>query len=362
MKKGSWAFKVSDFLNNAIALSNLTPLYNGSVMAMDAGTEGASSQTAKLNWSITYMELYNGTNRIPLVSAARPLAALSIAPPVPAASAFAASGGTQLSDSGASGGVPPYTYQWLEEAPSGASYSAIPSANSLSYNFQTNYSSAPGQYLFKLQATDLETPAKTINSSQVAVMVQGQPSPPTVSVPNANLVTVSNASANISRLCNGSWAMDFPGENLSVELTSRDGCILLGKFSIENATATSPPPPDSLSKLIAYQINLTAGTMNTINTTINVSIHYPCDLNGKGPAPYILNNGIWVRIASYSVDTASCTMEFAVPSDPVIGIFTNGGTAPYTAAQAAVIVIILAAAAAYLARAAANTRRKTGRR
>ena len=54
----------------------------------------------------------------------------------------------------ASGGTSPYTYQWLDKAPSASSYSAISGATSSSYSFATTGSTATGVWSFELQVND----------------------------------------------------------------------------------------------------------------------------------------------------------------------------------------------------------------
>ncbi len=83
-----------------------------------------------------------------------------------------------MSDYGASGGTPPYTYQWLAIGPGGNSYSAFGGnlycatpTNTLC-SFATNSLSNIGTYSFELQATD--SAGRVLTSSPVNVIVYPQ--------------------------------------------------------------------------------------------------------------------------------------------------------------------------------------------
>ncbi len=86
--------------------------------------------------------------------------------------------GVLMSDYGASGGKPPYTYQWLAAGPGGGNYSsgggnlycAAPASTSCS--FLTNSLSPIGTYSFELQATD--SVGRVLASAPVNVIVYPQ--------------------------------------------------------------------------------------------------------------------------------------------------------------------------------------------
>jgi hypothetical protein len=74
-----------------------------------------------------------------------------------------------LSSTAVSTGTRPYTYQWLQKAPSASSYSAISDATSSSYSFATTGSTATGAWSFELQVTDAASAVVTSNSASVTV-------------------------------------------------------------------------------------------------------------------------------------------------------------------------------------------------
>ena len=80
-----------------------------------------------------------------------------------------------LSSTGATGGTPSYSYQWLEEAPGSSSYTPISGATSDSYQFDTLPLTSPGTYNFELQATDSASTPVTVVSSPLSVNVYTAP-------------------------------------------------------------------------------------------------------------------------------------------------------------------------------------------
>jgi hypothetical protein len=52
-------------------------------------------------------------------------------------------------------------------------------------------------------------------------------------------------------------------------------------------------------------------------------LHYPCSIPNSDIAPFILRNGTWQEITPFTLNVAACTVEFAVPSDPVIALLNT---------------------------------------
>ena len=77
-----------------------------------------------------------------------------VAPTASASDAVDQGQTSALSSTAVTTGTSPYTYQWLEKAPSATSYSAISGATSSSYSFATTSSTTTGTWSFELQVTD----------------------------------------------------------------------------------------------------------------------------------------------------------------------------------------------------------------
>jgi len=82
---------------------------------------------------------------------------------------------SSLTSTAVSTGTSPYTYQWLEEAPSAGSYSSINGATSSSYSFATTTSTATGTWSFELQVTDSASTPTVVTSNAVSVAVNVAP-------------------------------------------------------------------------------------------------------------------------------------------------------------------------------------------
>ena len=76
-------------------------------------------------------------------------------------------------------------------------------------------------------------------------------------------------------------------------------------------------------------------------------LHYPCSIPNSDIAPFILRNGTWQEITPSTLNVAACTVEFAVPSDPVIALLNTNvtSTIPTTVATTAVQTSVTTAAA-----------------
>jgi hypothetical protein len=101
-------------------------------------------------------------------------AALSLAAPSSSAQYIFQVQSATISDTGASGGVTPYSYQWLEEKPGAGSFSnatdcAEPATDTCVFSTTTN--TVVGTYQFELKATDSGNPALFITSSAISVPV-----------------------------------------------------------------------------------------------------------------------------------------------------------------------------------------------
>ena len=72
---------------------------------------------------------------------------------------------------GASGGTPPYSYQWYARYPGSSDYVKMPGSTSANLSISTSNITALGTYLFEEQATDSESPPVMLTSTSAAVLV-----------------------------------------------------------------------------------------------------------------------------------------------------------------------------------------------
>jgi hypothetical protein len=120
--------------------------------------------------------------------------------------------------SGAKGGIPPYTYQWLE-AFNGGTFSPIESANGLNFTFSPTTLTPTGIWGFKLNVTDSSSLPETVTSNTVNVLVNSALIAPEVTaIPN----TVSQnqpSTLSSSQITTGTppytyrWFQKAPGDD-----------------------------------------------------------------------------------------------------------------------------------------------------
>ena len=77
-----------------------------------------------------------------------------------------------LTESTPSGGTAPYSYQWLEEAPSSSSFSVIPGATSLTYDFETKKATQTGTWFFEIEVTDNASAPVSLVSNPVSITIK----------------------------------------------------------------------------------------------------------------------------------------------------------------------------------------------
>ncbi|MCL5433491.1 MAG: hypothetical protein M1538_00750, partial [Candidatus Marsarchaeota archaeon] len=95
---------------------------------------------------------------------------------------------------------------------------------------------------------------------------------------------------------------------------------------IINMSISAPKVPTNYTLVNAENISV-----NTIaNVSINVTQHYPCNINKSLIAPYIYKNSTWSKITPFAVNASACTISFAIPKDPIIGILESAPVTPTT--------------------------------
>ena len=106
---------------------------------------------------------------------------------------------------------------------------------------------------------------------------------------------------------------------------------------VENVTGKAPLPPSGFTP-IGRELNISVNT--SANITAIVALAYPCSVPVSEIVPFILVNGAWAQVSQFTANTASCTISFSMPKDPVVGLFqktqvsTEATTAPAPATSA----------------------------
>jgi YVTN family beta-propeller protein len=130
-----------------------------------------------------------------------------------------------------------------------------------------------------------------------------------VTVPS---VTSSGTVQQICRDTSG-YIVNYPSLNTTFNIRS-------GISSCFNITAsgTSSNIPSLLNRSAIKAINY---TFSNRNISANVTMHYRCSTPPSAITPFILRNGTWQEITPFTVNVAACTVTFAAPADPTIGLF-----------------------------------------
>ncbi len=103
---------------------------------------------------------------------------------------------------------------------------------------------------------------------------------------------------------------------------------------INNLTSTTTSAPSlsgfTFSKVVVLNMTITSG-MNSISAE-NVIVGYPCSL-GSNVFPYMLANGIWNAVTTFTINTVSCTASFSIPVDPIFGLFQKSSVSTSTSSS-----------------------------
>ena len=102
-------------------------------------------------------------------------------------------------------------------------------------------------------------------------------------------------------------------------LNSKSSNTIKGKISVLNVTANMSLPANYVKiKLLNITENTTPVNQSL---SLNLSIKYNCSIPSSRQAAFIYENGVWVKITPLSINSATCTAEFDIPADPIVGLF-----------------------------------------
>jgi len=165
-----------------------------------------------------------------------------------------------LTSSSITTGTSPYTYQWLEMAPSG-SY-AVVGSNSGSFSFVSSGVSAIGSWSFILQVTD--NAGVSVNSSAVSVTVNPTPTPtptPTPSPTPAPTVTPSPTPASSSSTTQSPTATPTTTATPISTPTQTQSPTPASTSTSSPTSSPTPAVPEFTSAIIVMALFITATTV-----------------------------------------------------------------------------------------------------
>ncbi len=145
------------------------------------------------------------------------------------------------------------------------------------------------------------------------------------STATSTAITTTVATTTIFVIFNSSYNIT-PNSNTIINVPDSGTTIVLGSVSssgsvsviITNVTGSTTTSPQSYKLLETLNVS----TMPPLNITITVTMKYNCSLPSNSIAPYELTGtGTWNPINPFTVNSTACTVTFAIPTDPIIGIF-----------------------------------------
>ena len=153
-------------------------------------------------------------------------------------------------------------------------------------------------------------------------------------------ITQIITSPGTTKACNDTsgYTINYPSLNATIKIAPGiNGCF---SVNVTNSTLQSK----TLNRSVITALNY---TVNNTNVSAEAILHYSCSIPNSDVAPFIMRNGTWQEITPFTLDVATCTVEFAVPSDPVIALLNTNVTSTIltTVATTAVQTSVTTAAA-----------------
>ncbi len=161
-------------------------------------------------------------------------------------------------------------------------------------------------------------PNSTLTSSTTSTISSSS----TSTVMPLTTITPIIASPGITKICNDTsgYTINYTSLNATIKIAPESGCFSL---NVTNSTLQSK----KLNKSVITALNY---TVNNTNVSADMILHYSCSIPNSDVAPFILRNGTWQEITPFTLNVAACTVEFAVPSDPVIALLNTNVTSTIT--------------------------------
>lgn len=163
----------------------------------------------------------------------------------------------------------------------------------------------------------VQQPASGAVSSSPPPVVITTTIPVTTTIPRIvkHIVNISTSSYNsLLNISTTPFTLNYSNENIILKLTSNSLKGINTSITILNATSIVKNMTNkNYSKLAAFNFS------SSQNISINVTYTYNCNLNNV--SAFELVNNSWTKISNV-VNASACTLSFAIPADPIIGIFS----------------------------------------
>ncbi len=247
-----------------------------------------------------------------------------------------------------SGGTSPFSYQWYNETNGTAT--AISGATSSTMLVPFNLGGSTFKYMVSVEdSSSIPQISNSVGTYTInyppASNGGGVPSsipPITTPPPSTNITNITKPSVNITHITipaiNTTTSIsvnvsnklplfiNFTNMHTIVNISTSSATSAQTSVKIINMSISAPKVPTNYTLVNAENISV-----NTIaNVSINVTQHYPCNINKSLIAPYMYKNSTWSKITPFAVNASACTISFAIPKDPIIGILESAPVTPTT--------------------------------
>ena len=170
-------------------------------------------------------------------------------------------------------------------------------------------------------------PNSTLTSSTTSITSSSS----TSTILPVTTITQIIASPGTTKACDDTsgYTINYPSLNATVKIAPGiNGCF---SVNVTNSTLQSK----TLNRSVITALNY---TVNNTNVSADAIVHYPCSIPDSDVAPFILRNGTWKEVTPFTLDATTCTVEFAVPPDPVIALLNTNVTSTITTTAATTAV------------------------
>ena len=208
----SWNSSLSNGTIFLTAITGGAPISTGESIIFTF-TAIAPASAGLTTWNTTATSSIVGGGTVLDIVGAQPTVTVSsslVAPTISASPLTVNQGQNSLLSQlvGPSGGVPPYTYQWLESF-NGEPFSPITGANGASHIFSTTTSTATGTWAFKLNVTDSSVVNETVSSNPIDVVLNSALAAPEVTATPNNVYQNQPSSLTSSAISTGTSPYTF---------------------------------------------------------------------------------------------------------------------------------------------------------
>ena len=89
-----------------------------------------------------------------------------------------------------------------------------------------------------------------------------------------------------------------------------------------------------------YAVSVLNISSNSQLSRIDVNVSYPCSLPSNSVAPYMFVDGTWQKLANYTVNPSTCTVEMPSASAGLIAVLSSASK-PMPLSTVIIVILIL---------------------